>query len=81
MTLRPRYGALGLFAVPQTWLFQFLLTAIAPLVDLALIWRIVTSSLQLLQHQDQYDPDTLRKVVVYYLVFLSSTSVAPLSLS
>ena len=70
ITLRPRYGALGLIALPQIWLFQILLTAIAPLVDLALIWQIVTSSLQLLQHQDQYDPDTLRKVVTYYLIFL-----------
>ena len=70
ITLRPRYGSLGLIAIPQIWLFQFLLTAIAPLVDLALIWQIVTSSLQLLQHQDQYDPDTLRKVVAYYLIFL-----------
>ena len=71
ITLRPRYGTLGLVAIPQIWLFQFLLTAIAPLVDLALIWQIVTSSLQLLQHQDQYDPDTLRKVVAYYLIFLA----------
>ena len=70
ITLRPRYGTLGLVAIPQIWLFQFLLTAIAPLVDLALIWQIITSSLQLLQHQDQYDPDTLRKVVAYYLIFL-----------
>jgi cellulose synthase/poly-beta-1,6-N-acetylglucosamine synthase-like glycosyltransferase/peptidoglycan/xylan/chitin deacetylase (PgdA/CDA1 family) len=70
VTLRPHYGTLGLIAIPQTWLFQFLLTAIAPLVDLALIWQIVTAGLQLLQHQDQYDPDTLRKVVAYYLVFL-----------
>ena len=70
VTLRPRYGALGLFAVPQTWLFQFLLTSIAPLVDLALIWRLISVSLQMLQHQDQYDPDSLRKVLIYYLVFL-----------
>ena len=70
ITLRPRYGSLGLIAIPQIWLFQFLLTAVAPLVDLALIWQIITSSLQLLQHQDQYDPDTLRKVVAYYLIFL-----------
>jgi cellulose synthase/poly-beta-1,6-N-acetylglucosamine synthase-like glycosyltransferase len=70
VTLRPRYGTLGLLAVPQTWLFQFLLTAIAPLVDLALIWRLISVSLQMLQHQDQYDPDSLRKVLIYYLVFL-----------
>jgi cellulose synthase/poly-beta-1,6-N-acetylglucosamine synthase-like glycosyltransferase len=70
VTLRPRYGTLGLLAVPQTWLFQFLLTAIAPLVDLALIWRLISVSLQMLQHHDQYDPDSLRKVLIYYLVFL-----------
>jgi len=70
VTLRPRYGTLGLIAVPQTWLFQFLLTVIAPLVDLALVWQIAAASLQILQHQDQYDPDTLQKVMVYYVVFL-----------
>ena len=70
VTLRPRYGTLGLIAVPQTWLFQFLLTVIAPLVDLALVWQIATASLQILQHQDQYDPDSLQRVMVYYLVFL-----------
>jgi poly-beta-1,6 N-acetyl-D-glucosamine synthase len=70
VTLRPRYGTLGLFAVPQTLLFQFVLTAIAPLVDLALIWRLIAVSLQMLQHEDQYDPDSLRKVLIYYLVFL-----------
>lgn len=70
VTLRPRFGALGLIAVPQTWLFQFLLTIVAPLVDLALIWRLAASSMQLLQHQDQYDPGSLQKVVAYYLAFL-----------
>jgi len=70
VTLRPRYGTLGLIAVPQTWLFQFLLTVIAPLVDLALVWQIAAASLQILQHQDQYDPDSLQRVMVYYLVFL-----------
>jgi cellulose synthase/poly-beta-1,6-N-acetylglucosamine synthase-like glycosyltransferase/peptidoglycan/xylan/chitin deacetylase (PgdA/CDA1 family)/spore germination protein YaaH len=70
VTLRPHHGTLGLIAIPQTWLFQFLLTAIAPIVDLALIWQIITATLQLMQHQDQYDPDTLRKVVAYYVIFL-----------
>jgi len=70
VTLRPRYGSLGLLAMPQTWLFQFALTVIAPLVDLALVCQIAVASLQLLQHQDQYDPDSLRKVLIYYLVFV-----------
>jgi peptidoglycan-N-acetylglucosamine deacetylase len=70
VTLRARYGSLGLIAVPQTWLFQFLLSIVAPLVDVALIWRLAVSGLQLLQHHDQFDAGALRNVCLYYLVFL-----------
>jgi cellulose synthase/poly-beta-1,6-N-acetylglucosamine synthase-like glycosyltransferase/peptidoglycan/xylan/chitin deacetylase (PgdA/CDA1 family) len=70
VTLRPRYGTLGLIAVPQTWLFQFLFSLLAPLVDVALLWRLAMSSYDLLQHPDQFDGDTLRKVCLYYLAFL-----------
>ncbi|MGO8839994.1 MAG: polysaccharide deacetylase family protein [Methyloceanibacter sp.] len=70
VTLRPRYGALGLIAMPQTWLFQFILSALAPLVDVALLWQLTVSGLQLLEHQDQFDGDALRKICIFYLVFL-----------
>jgi cellulose synthase/poly-beta-1,6-N-acetylglucosamine synthase-like glycosyltransferase/peptidoglycan/xylan/chitin deacetylase (PgdA/CDA1 family)/spore germination protein YaaH len=70
VTLRPRYGALGLIALPQTWLFQFLLSVVAPLVDVALIWQLAISALKLFEHQDQFDPDALRKVLIYYFAFL-----------
>ena len=56
--------------MPQTWLFQFLFTLLAPLVDLALFWRLAISTYDVLQHPDQFDSDALRKVLVYYLVFL-----------
>ena len=36
LTFNPRYGALGMIALPQVWLFQIVLTALAPLVDLLL---------------------------------------------
>jgi peptidoglycan-N-acetylglucosamine deacetylase len=68
--LRPRYGALGLIAIPQTWLFQFLLSMVAPLVDIALLWRLSITGLQWLQHQDQFDADGLCKICLYYLAFL-----------
>lgn len=68
--LRRRYGTLGLIAMPQTWLFQFMLTALAPLVDIALVWQLVISGLKLLEHQDQFDADGLRKTCLYYLAFL-----------
>jgi peptidoglycan-N-acetylglucosamine deacetylase len=69
-TFRARYGALGLIALPQTWLFQFLLSVVAPLVDVALIWQLAFSALKLVQHQDQFNLDALRKVLIYYLAFL-----------
>jgi peptidoglycan-N-acetylglucosamine deacetylase len=71
VTLKPRFGTLGLVAVPQTWLFQFVFSLLAPLVDIALIWRIALSSYDVLQHHDQFDADTLQKVCLYYLAFLA----------
>jgi cellulose synthase/poly-beta-1,6-N-acetylglucosamine synthase-like glycosyltransferase len=68
--LRPRFGTLGFIAIPQTWLFQFLLTVIAPLVDVAFIWQLAISGLKLFEHQDQFDPGDLRKICLYYLAFL-----------
>jgi cellulose synthase/poly-beta-1,6-N-acetylglucosamine synthase-like glycosyltransferase len=70
VTLRPRHGMLGLVAMPQTWLFQFLLSLLAPLVDVALFWQLAISTYDVLQHPDQFDGDTLRKVLIYYLAFL-----------
>ena len=70
VTLKPRYGTLGLIAVPQVWLFQILLSLIAPLVDIALVWRLLETGLQYLEHQDQFDPQGLYKVLFFYLAFL-----------
>ncbi len=69
-TLQPRYKSLGLIAVPQTWLFLFLFSMVAPLVDVALIWRLGASAIDYFHHHDQFDGDTLSRVFLYYLVFL-----------
>ena len=45
-TFSRRHGTLGLLALPQTWLFQFALTAIAPVVDLLFIWQLIVSGLR-----------------------------------
>ena len=71
VTLRPRYGALGLIAVPQTWLFQFLLTvdraARGPGADLAAHLRQPADCCSI---RISTTPNSLRKVLIYYLVFL-----------
>jgi len=77
VTLKPRYKALGLIAVPQTWLFLFLFSIVAPLVDLTLVWRLAASTLDYVHHYDQFDGDTLRRVCLYYLVFLLARRRCP----
>jgi cellulose synthase/poly-beta-1,6-N-acetylglucosamine synthase-like glycosyltransferase/peptidoglycan/xylan/chitin deacetylase (PgdA/CDA1 family)/spore germination protein YaaH len=42
MTFNPRYRALGWFSLPGIWFFQILLVALVPLVDLVLVFSIVT---------------------------------------
>ena len=69
-TFRRRHGSLGLVAMPQTWLFQFALCAIAPVVDLLFIWQLIVSGLDVIEHGAQFDSDSLQKVVLYYLIFL-----------
>ena len=41
VTFNPRYGELGMVALPQVWLFQIILTTLAPLADLLLVWQLV----------------------------------------
>lgn len=69
-TFKPRYGSLGLIAIPQTWLFQFMLSLLAPFVDAMLVWRLALSAFDFIEHRDQFDGQTLEKVLLYYLVFL-----------
>ena len=68
-TFRRRYGSLGLVAMPQTWLFQFALTAMAPMVDLLFLWQLMVSGLDVLEHGSQFDSASLQKVVLYYVLF------------
>ena len=71
ITFNPRYGELGLVALPQVWLFQILLTTLAPVADLLLVW-------QLIGEYDQLSPawrgiqqrPIFRIVGIYYGVFM-----------
>ncbi len=71
VTLRPRYGALGLVALPQAWLFQILLGLISPFVDLMLVIQVVTASVDYLEHGDQFDPTNLTITLFYYALFMT----------
>ena len=71
MTLRPRYGALGLVALPQAWLFQIVLGLVSPFVDLLLIGQVIAVGSDFLQHGAQFDATHLEVTLFYYAVFIA----------
>ncbi|KRE99552.1 polysaccharide deacetylase [Frateuria sp. Soil773] len=70
-TFRPRYGALGMVALPQVWLFQIVFSVVSPLVDLLMLWQIVATGLDYLQHRGHFNSDSLVKMGVFYAVFMA----------
>jgi cellulose synthase/poly-beta-1,6-N-acetylglucosamine synthase-like glycosyltransferase len=69
MLFRRRYGALGWFALPQVWLFQIVFGLVSPLVDLALLWQVVSTAIDFLQHKQQADSSSLAITSLYYALF------------
>lgn len=76
VTFRPRFGTLGLIAVPQVWLFQVLLAIMAPLVDFMLVWQILRTGLDYLQHRSQFNPDSLIITLIYFAAFMATDFAA-----
>ncbi len=68
--LNRRYGALGLVALPQVWLFQIVLGLISPLVDLMLIFQVAGAVADYMQHGEQYDPTNVKLACFYYALFM-----------
>ena len=78
MTFNPRFGMLGVIALPQVWLFQILLTALAPLADVMLLWQLVWQYMAYVQHGAEFDNSDLMTVGIYYVVFIVVDLVAAL---
>lgn len=68
---RPRYGALGFFALPNVWIFQILFPLISPVMDLILVYTLLSSALDRLQQPTGYSFTNLRQVLFYYALFLA----------
>ena len=69
--LNPRYGALGLVALPQAWLFQIVFAMLSPVLDLMLVWQVVGTELDYLQHREQFNPNNLMLTLGYYALFMA----------
>jgi cellulose synthase/poly-beta-1,6-N-acetylglucosamine synthase-like glycosyltransferase/peptidoglycan/xylan/chitin deacetylase (PgdA/CDA1 family)/spore germination protein YaaH len=70
LTFNPRYGWLGFVALPQAWMFQILLTALAPVADLMLIWQLLGQGMAYLEHGAEFSNASLGTVGIYYCVFM-----------
>ncbi len=68
---RLEYGALGFVAMPNVWVFQVLFPLISPVMDLILIYTLVSALLDKLQQPTGYSFSNLRQVVFYYALFLA----------
>ncbi|MFI4982302.1 MAG: bifunctional polysaccharide deacetylase/glycosyltransferase family 2 protein, partial [Nevskiales bacterium] len=66
-----RYGTLGFIALPQVILFQIVLASISPLLDLALVFQIVKTGVDWLQHRGQFDPTNLYLTTIYFFAFMA----------
>lgn len=61
---------LGFIALPQIWLFQIVLTAIAPLVDLAVLWSLISAGWSFAFHPVEWSPDDLTRALSYWAAFV-----------
>jgi len=61
---------LGFIALPQIWLFQILLTAVAPLIDLAVIWSLISALYGWTNHATEWSPDDLTRPLFYWAAFV-----------
>jgi cellulose synthase/poly-beta-1,6-N-acetylglucosamine synthase-like glycosyltransferase/peptidoglycan/xylan/chitin deacetylase (PgdA/CDA1 family)/spore germination protein YaaH len=68
---RPRYGTLAFLGMPNVWIFQILFPLISPVMDLMLVWSLLSALLERLEHPAEYAITNLRQVLFYYALFLA----------
>ncbi|MEP6572274.1 MAG: glycosyltransferase [Gemmatimonadota bacterium] len=68
--LRPRYGTLGVIAMPNIWIFQLLFPFISPVADLLFIWSLATVWRNRIEHSPEYALQSLEHVLLFYSIFL-----------
>jgi len=68
--MRPKYGMLGMVAMPNVWVFQIFYTAISPLADLLFAWSLLSVLLTWYQHGATYALLNLEEVLFLYSIFL-----------
>jgi cellulose synthase/poly-beta-1,6-N-acetylglucosamine synthase-like glycosyltransferase/peptidoglycan/xylan/chitin deacetylase (PgdA/CDA1 family)/spore germination protein YaaH len=68
---RPRFGALGFIAMPNVWIFQIFFPLISPVMDLILLYTLISNGIDRWQQPTGYTSTNLRQVLFYYALFLA----------
>ena len=68
---RPRFGTLGFVAMPNVWIFQVLFPLISPVMDLMLLYTLVSIGFDRWQQPSGYSSTDLQQVLFYYALFLA----------
>ena len=67
---RPRYGALGLAAMPNLIVFQVLFPLVSPMMDLQMLASLIAAALQRHQHPAEFSADILNRTLFFYALFV-----------
>ena len=68
---RPRFGALGFIAMPNVWIFQIFFPLISPIMDLILLYTLISTAIDRWQQGSGYTSTNLQQVLFYYALFLA----------
>jgi len=68
--LNPKFGTLGLLAMPNTWIFQMMFPLVAPLMELAFLVSLIQCAFQFFAHSNEFSLSAFSTVAFYYGLFL-----------
>jgi cellulose synthase/poly-beta-1,6-N-acetylglucosamine synthase-like glycosyltransferase/peptidoglycan/xylan/chitin deacetylase (PgdA/CDA1 family)/spore germination protein YaaH len=68
---RPRFGSLGLVALPNLVIFGVLFPLISPLMDLQMVLSLVTTLIESRQHPAEFTADIFDQTLFYYALFVA----------
>ena len=67
---------LALITIPNVYLFQFIFSLVAPIMDALLFWSVVTIAMGVIQADRYEEIDSLRPLAIYWAFFLLMDVVA-----
>jgi cellulose synthase/poly-beta-1,6-N-acetylglucosamine synthase-like glycosyltransferase/peptidoglycan/xylan/chitin deacetylase (PgdA/CDA1 family)/spore germination protein YaaH len=68
---RPKYGSLGLIALPNIFIFQVFFPLVSPIMDLLMLGTVAVTGFNRWQHPAEFSADTMWRVLFYYAMFMA----------